>query len=194
MAEVETTTTTTDDQPQHTASVSYERFKAINDKLTEERRKASELEARMQQLEDRDKTDVERLTKDLERAQKEREQSAKELEGERAARVKSEKASWLQAAAAKANFHDADAATLYANLDEIENAKDAEKAVQRIAKDKTYLVKDDVKQAPLQRVGIAGAETDASGATISEDEVKRQWGAQMLEAIDQRTGRAASGE
>lgn len=192
MADAETTPPTTDDPPERT--VPYARFKEINDRLAEERRKAGEMETRMQQLEDRDKTDVERLTKDLERAQKEREQAAKELEGERAARVKSEKASWLQAAAAKANFHDADAATLYANLDEIENAKDAEKAVQRIAKDKTYLVKDDVKQAPLQRVGIAGAETDASGVTISEDEVKRQWGAQMLEAIDQRAGRAASGE
>ena len=180
MAEPETTTT----EETHEKVVAYSRFKEINDKLLAEREKRSELEGRMQQLEDRDKTDVERLTKELERAQKASETHAKELEAERSARVQSERASWLAAAAAKANFHNPEVASKMVDLASIEDATAAEKAVKGLAKDNDWLVRTEPKQAPLQRVGIAGAEQGTTGGMITEDEQLRQWGTEVLKGLD----------
>lgn len=180
----ESTTTTTEEPPERT--VPYSRFKEINDRLAKERDQRAELEARMQQLEDRDKTDVERLTKELERAQKASETSAKELESERQQRVQAEKASWLSAAAAKANFHNPDVAAKMVDLGMIEDATAAEKAVKGLAKDNDWLVKAEPKGSPLQRVGIAGAEQQQAqqqGLITEEDQV-RQWGADLLKQID----------
>jgi hypothetical protein len=184
MAEETTTPKTEEEAPERT--VPYARFKEINDRLAKEREQRTELEARMQQLEDRDKTDVERLTKELERAQKTSEQASKELESERQQRVQTEKAAWLSAAAAKANFHNPDVAAKMVDLTNIEDSAAAEKAVKGLAKDNDWLVKAEQKQSPLQRVGIAGAEQQQAQqqGLITPEQQEREWGTEILKGLD----------
>jgi predicted RNase H-like nuclease (RuvC/YqgF family) len=188
MSDDDTTTTTTTDERPHERVVSYDRFKELNDKLTKERAQRSELEARMQQLEDRDKTDVERLTKELERAQKASEAASKDLEAEREARVSAERASWLQAAAAKANFHNPDVASKMVDLGAIEDSAAADKAVKGLAKDNAWLVKQDAKQPPLQKVGIAGTDdaSQQSAGMITQEQQVQEWGKEIFKGLTDR--------
>lgn len=177
------TTQTQTDEPAE-RSVPYTRFKEVNDKLADERKQRSELEGRISQLEDADKTAVERLTKDLERAQKradEAEAKATDVEGKLS---RTEKAAWVQAAAAKLNFHDPESASMFADLDVIENTADAKKAVEKMAKDKTYLVKQEQKTPALQRVGITGTEQEQQSGMVTPDEQMRQWGVEVLKGLD----------
>ncbi len=144
-------------------------------------RELAELRSVVEELRDRDKPDLERLAKDLEREQKRREDAEKQMQELTAARERDQKAAWLASAAAKANFHDPDAATVFANLDEIEDAKSAEAAVKRLAKERSYLVKTDAPEAQkLQRVGIAGTDGQEvavpSGGLITPEEQYKRWG------------------
>lgn len=186
MPEEQTTTTTNEEPPERT--VPYARFKEINDRLADERKQRSELEAKVDQLADRDKTDVERLTKELERAQKASETASKDLEAERAARVSTEKASWLQAAAAKANFHNPDVASKMVDLAAIEDASSADKAVKSLAKDNAWLIKQDAKTPPLQKVGIAGTEdANQQQGMITPDQQVQEWGKEIFKGLTDRS-------
>lgn len=182
MAET-TEETTTETPPERT--VPYARFKEINDKLSEERKQRSELEGRISQLEDADKPHIERLSKDLEKAQKRADDAEKTAADVQSRLQRSEKAAWLSNAAAKLSFHDPEAATLFADLDSIETAGDAEKAVKQIAKDRAYLVKEDVKQAPLAKVGITGPEVETNDqGLVSPADLEKAWGRELLKGLD----------
>lgn len=187
MAEDPNTTKTTDSpaEPQE-RTIPYARFKEVNDRLADERRSRSELEERMSQLEDRDKTDVERLTRELEKAQKKAVEADERATALEAAREKDAKVSLIAAAAAKLKFHDPTLASQIVNLDEIDDAKAAEAAVKAIAKERPYLVQqDDPTKARLQRVGVSGDVVDESKekGLVTEDELKKAWGEQMLAGL-----------
>jgi hypothetical protein len=95
-------------------------------------KEAADLRARVEELEDRDRTEAERLAKRAEQAERERD----ELQS----RTKNlERGGWVRAAAK--DFHDPDDAVLRANLDELEDPKDAERFVKGLAKEKPHLVK-----------------------------------------------------
>lgn len=177
--------TQTQDPPERT--VPYARFKEVNDRLAEERKARSELENRIASLEDADKPHLERLTKDLERAAKRAEEAEKRAQEVEAARQRDQKAAWLTSAAAKHNFHDPDIAARMVNLDEIEDAKTAERYVKDLAKEKAFLVKEEPKQSPLQRVAT-GTEQDYAGqpqqGLVTEEELQRQWGLEVLKGLD----------
>src|SRR4051812_31390860 len=130
-------TTTTDDTTEETSRqsdrVPYARYQAANEKLAAEKKRAAELEDRLEALEQRDKTDVERLTRELEKTQKraaEHEARATELEQ---ARVRDSKSALVANAAAKLKFHDPELAARIVDLEDIEDAHAAEAAVKLIA-------------------------------------------------------------
>lgn len=171
------------EEPQE-RTIPYTRFKEVNDKLADERKARSDLETRIAQLEDADKPHLERLTKDLERAAKraeEAENRASELES---ARQRDQKAAWLSSAAAKQNFHDPDVAARMVDLEQIEDATSAAKAIKALAKDNEWLVKQEQKAPSLQKVGIAGAEQEPAAEGLSQADIERQWGLQVLKGLD----------
>lgn len=177
-------TTTTEETPERT--VPYARFKEINDKLSEERKQRAELEGRIGQLEDADKPHIERLTKDLERAQKRADEAEKASQDIQSQLARSEKTAWLSNAAAKLNFHDPDIAARMVDLDTVEDATSAEKIVKSLAKDKAFLVKEETRQSPLERVGIAGVEQPKPNdqGLVSEQDLQRAWGTELLKGLD----------
>lgn len=194
MAE-DTTITTTEDPPERT--VPYSRFKEVNDRLADERKARTALEERMSQLEDRDKTDVERLTKELEKREKriaEAEQRAADLE---AKSMRDAKASLVANAAAKANFHDPSLAAQLLDLEGIEDAAQAERAVKALARERGYLVKSDAPEAVrLRKVGVDGQtidpEAEKARGLVTQDELVRQWGEQMYQGLTGQQQQAAS--
>lgn len=161
------------------------------DREIEKRRAAeqelSDLRGRLEKLEDAGKTDVERLTKELER---ERSRAA-ENEGAVAELQKrleqGERSSMIRAAAEKANLVDAEAAVAFANIDEIADAADAKKYVERLAKDRPYLVKQESAVPPLERVfGPAGqqGEPPVRIEDMDEHDVKRLQGEAILAEVN----------
>lgn len=186
----ETTTpdeTTDESSSRQSDRVPYARYQAANEKLAAEKKRAAELEDRLEALEQRDKTDVERLTRDLEKAQKraaEHEARATELEQ---ARARDSKSALVANAAAKLKFHDPELAARIVDLEDIEDSRAAEAAVKQIAKERPYLVQrdDDQTRQRLKRVGVDGqvVEEDDSKGMVTEEEQKEQWGKDLFNLI-----------
>lgn len=135
--------------------VPYERFQKANSKAKEADARAKALESDLAdlraKLEDREQAglpELERLKKDMERAEKratEAEAKAADAESkvQRAAKER-----WVAAAAQEQNFADPADASVFVNLDEIEDPKDAERAIKRLASTKKYLVKNEDPALP----------------------------------------------
>lgn len=178
-------------------TVPYARFKEVNDRLAAEKQARNDLEERMASLEDRDKTDVERLTKEREKLEKraaEAEQRASELE---AKSMRDAKASLVERAAAKLNFHDPGLASQLVALDEIDDAKAADAAVKTLAKERGYLVRAEPSEgAKLRKVGVDGQTIDEKSdelGRITEEEQRRQWGEQLYGIVAGPNTGAVSG-
>ena len=194
MADDDTTTTEEEE-----ARIPRSRLNAETEKRRAAERRVQEMESRLSDLEDRDKTDVERLTKELERLQKKADDAEKHAAEMETARQRDQKAAWLASAAAKANFHDPDAAAVFADLDTIEDAKTADAAVKRLAKERSYLVKQDAPEAQkLQRVGIAGTDgqevTVPAGGLITPEEQYKRWGEEFARQMGIEPETAAPAE
>lgn len=181
-------------------TVPYARFKEINDRLAAEKQRTADLEERMSAVEDRDKTDVERLTKEREKLEKraaEAEARAQELE---AKSMRDAKASLIERAAAKLNFHDPGLASQLVALDEIDDAKSAEAAVKTLAKERQYLVRSEPAEgAKLRKVGVDGQTIDESRDhnLVTQEEQNRLWGQELAGiALGPNTGagQAPSGQ
>lgn len=164
------------------------RFNEIANEVKEMRAQLAEERRVREELQDADKPHLERITKDLERATKRAEEAESRASEIETARQRDQKSSWITSAAAKHNFHDPDLAARMADLDDIEDAKTAERFVKDLAKEKAFLVKDEPKQSPLQRVGIAGPEDDPATqqqqGLVTEEELQRHWGREMLKGLD----------
>jgi chromosome segregation ATPase len=178
--------TTTDKQEPGPDWVPRSRFNELSNQMREMKAQLAEERRQREELQDADKPHVERLTKDLERAQKKIEEAEKRAADVESARQRDQKASWLTSAAAKHNFHDPDLAARMANLDDIEDAKTAERFVKDLAKEKTFLVKEEPKQPVLQKVGIAGTDQEAAEnpGLMTGEQIQRQWGTELLRGID----------
>lgn len=135
--------------------VPYERFQQANKKAREAADRAKALErdlAEMRQaMEDREEKglpELDQLRKRLDVAEKraqEAEQRAEQTE-HKATRMQRER--MVSQAASKLNFIDPDDAARYVDLDDIEDADQAERAVKRVAKAKQHLVKSDDPKLP----------------------------------------------
>lgn len=145
-------------EPVDDQRIPYERFEKVNAKARSEAKRAADLEKRVAdmqaQLEERETAGL----PDLERERKAREQLEKKLaDAERRAEDTERKATLMQrrslveSAAARAGFDDPSDATRYpelVDLDAIEDADQADRAVKRLAKAKPRLLKDDGPSQP----------------------------------------------
>ncbi len=185
----EETTTTEAAEPERQDRVPLTRFNAVNEKYAEERKRAAELEARLEELESRDKSDVERLTRELEKMQKrasEFEARAVELES---ARERDQKSALVAAAAQRLKFHDPSLVAKIVDLSEIEDAKSAEAAVKAVAKDSPFLVQQDPPERQrLKQIGVTGDVIDDAardrGGLVTEEELKQMWGQEIKAHLD----------
>lgn len=149
-------TATTEAKPAETEqSVPYERFKQANskakeaaDKARELERQVAELREQMQERENQGLPELERLKKDMERAEKRAEEAERKAAEADARVARTTKERWVTAAAQDQNFADPSDAAAFVNLDEIEDAKDAERAVKRLAGQKKHLLKTEEPKLP----------------------------------------------
>lgn len=146
----ETTETTKEDQ-----RVPYERFQQANAKAKEAAEKATKLEKDLadlrSQLEEREHAglpELEQAKKKLEQAEKRAEEAEKAKQDADVRLVRTEKERWVAAAAQEQKFADPSDAAAFLNLDEIEDEKDAERAVKRLAGQKKHLLQGDEKVLP----------------------------------------------
>jgi chromosome segregation ATPase len=129
-------------------SVPYERFEKVNKQAKEAKAQAAQmakdiadLRAQMEQRESAGLPELERLKKDMERAEKRAaDAEAKAADADsRLARTTKER--WVTAAAK--DFTDPADAVAFVDLDTIEDEKDAERAVKRLAGQKKHLLKNE---------------------------------------------------
>jgi hypothetical protein len=165
-----------DDKRTAEESVPYERFAQANKKAKEAAERAKGLEKQMAdlqaQIEEREQAglpELERLRKDMEKAQKRAEEAeAKAAEADqRVARTQKER--WIASAAQAQNFADPSDAAAFLNLDDIDDEKDAERAVKRLAGQKAHLLKGEEPKLPgrvLQNGQPAKAPAQQQGVDV----------------------------
>jgi chromosome segregation ATPase len=153
MADEPVTPTDEPTEPVDDQRVPYERFQQANKKAKEaaDRSKALEkdladLRAQMEERETAGLPELDRERKRAEQLEKraaEAEQRAQDTENRL---NRSQRERWVTAAAK--DFTDPEDASAFVNLDEIEDEKDAERAVKGLAKRKPHLLKAEDRQLP----------------------------------------------
>jgi hypothetical protein len=178
MAEDTTTTeeTTETTETAEDQRVPYERFQQANKKAKEaaDRTKALEkdladLRAQMDERETAGLPELERERKRAEQLEKraaEAEQRATAAE-QRVTRTQRER--WVSAAAK--DFQDPEDASAFVNLDDIEDEKDAERAVKQLAKRKPHLLKAEETKLPGRVLANGQAATTTTARTGGIDVV-----------------------
>lgn len=168
-------------------SVPYERFKQANSKAKEAADRAKALEKQMadlkSQLEEREQAglpELERLKKDMEKAQKRAEEAEQRAQDADAKVQRTQKERWVTTAAK--DFADPADAAAFLNLDDIEDERDAERAVKGLAKQKPHLLKAEEPKIP-GRVLENGRQVDrAADQSRSREEEE---GSMILDGIKQ---------
>jgi hypothetical protein len=164
-------------------TVPYERFQQANTKAKEAAARATaleksvaELKAAMEERENAGLPELERMRKDMERLSKRAEDAeAKAAEADQKL-ARSAKERWVIAAAK--DFNDPSDAAAFISLDEIEDEKDAERAVKKLAQAKKHLLKAEDPKLPGQVLRNGQAAVPATAATATAD--KRVEEAEML--------------
>lgn len=158
-------TTATAEQPQKAAegeqeaareeTVPYERFAQVNRKAKEagEAQKAAEkqladLRAQLEERETAGLPELDQMRKRLEAAERRAEESERKATEAEAHVARSRKERWITAAAAAQNFADPSDAAAFLSLDDIDDEKDAERAVKRLAAAKKHLIKPEERKLP----------------------------------------------
>ena len=148
-----TTTTTTEVETEK--SVPYERFDKVNKQAKEAKAQAAqlskdmaELRAQMEERETAGLPELERERKRAEQLEKRAAEAEKRAEEAAATVLKGQRERWVTSAAAAQNFADPSDASAFLNLEDIEDEKDAERAVKRLAGQKKHLVKADEPNLP----------------------------------------------
>lgn len=178
----ETETTEKDDQ-----RVPYERFQQANNKAKEAAEKASSLEKQLNefkaQMQERDEAGLPELERERKRAEAlERRIADAEKRAEDAEQsvAKSRVEQWVANAAATQGFvNPARAARLIDDLGSIEDADQAERAVKRLAKSDSYLLKKE--EAPLP--GLLLQDGKATGKDAEPADQKAGLGQELLEGL-----------
>lgn len=156
MAEAEATTEQSQEpEAQTQETVPYEKFQLINRRAKDEaearralEKKVADLTAAMEEREQAGLPELERFKKDLERAQARADAAeAKAAEADtKLARTTKER--WVTAAAQAQGFQDPSDAAAFLALDDLEDERDAERAVKQLAKQKKHLLKVEDPQLP----------------------------------------------
>lgn len=162
------------------------RLNAEIDKRKAAEKKLGDLESRLAELEDRDKPEIERLSRDLERAQKKADEAEQRAQQVQVEAQQAQRKSVVTEAAAKLGFRNPTDAALFVNLDEIEDANTAERALKTVAKERDYLLAPkQAEPAGLERVltGDQNRTPDSKQGQVTEDELKKAWGSEMLKGL-----------
>ena len=170
----ETTSTTTETETEK--SVPYERFEKVNRQAKDAKAQAAklatdfaELKAQMDERETAGLPELEQARKRVEQLEKraaDAEAKAAETDAKLARTVKER---WITAAAK--DFADPGDAVAFVNLDDIEDEKDAERAVKRLAGQKKHLLKADGQQQFPGRVlqnGQTTSKTSGENPAMAE--------------------------
>lgn len=168
--------------------VPYERFQQANTKAKEAAEKASALEkqlnefkAQLQEREEAGLPELERERKRAEALEKRIADAEKRAEAAERSVQTTKREQWIAAAAAAQNFaNPARAARLIDNLDSIEDPDQAERAVKRLAKSDSYLIKQD--SAPLPGRVLENGKAPAKGDQADEDP-RVALGAELMEGL-----------
>ncbi len=139
-------------------TVPYERFQKVNAQAKEAKQAAAEMQKQMAdlkaQMEERETAglpELERERKRAEQLEKRATEAEARAEAQEKAATKASRERMVLAAASSVGFDEADDALRYpehVNLDEIESASDAERAVKRLAKARPKLLKADEPKLP----------------------------------------------
>jgi ElaB/YqjD/DUF883 family membrane-anchored ribosome-binding protein len=131
-------------------TVPYERFAQVNKEARDAKDQMKALTDRLEELEAQGKSESEqeRLKREKAEAKLAEMQADLQSRDERLSRM--EKSGWVRNAAAQANFANPDDAVAFAELDGLEEPKDAEKAIKDLAKQRPYLLRQD---SPGQQLG-----------------------------------------
>lgn len=151
----ETETVETTEEAVEDRRVPYERFEQVNKKAkaeAEARKKIekdlSDLRSQMEEREHAGLPELEQLKKRLEQAEKRAEENERKAQESDAKLARSAKERWITAAAQAQNFADPSDAAAFVDLDSIEDEKDAERAVKRLAGQKKHLLKAEEPALP----------------------------------------------
>jgi DNA repair exonuclease SbcCD ATPase subunit len=145
----------TTEQPTDDQRVPYERFEQVNKKAKEAAERATTLETQLKdlkaQLDDRESAglpELDRLKKDMERVQKRADEAEARAAAADTKLQRTSRERLITAAAQAQNFADPSDASAFIDLDAIEDEKDAERAVKRLASQKKHLLKVDEPTLP----------------------------------------------
>jgi transcriptional regulator of acetoin/glycerol metabolism len=160
---------TTEVEAETEKSVPYERFDKVNKQARDAKaqiagltKQMDALKAQMEERESAGMPELDRLKKDMERAQKRAEEAEAKAAEADTKLARSSKERWVVSAAK--DFADPLDAVAFVNLDDIEDEKDAERAVKRLASQKKHLLKADEPNLP-GRVLQNGHGAPAAAAT-----------------------------
>lgn len=148
---------TTEEAPEEEQRVPFERLDKENKLKREAQSRAktlekqvAELKAQMDEREQAGMPELEQMKTRLEKAEQ-RAEAAEQKESQAVAQVKrSQSERWVISAAQAQNFADPTDASAFVDLDAIEDEKDAERAVKRLAGAKKHLLKTEEPTLPGQ--------------------------------------------
>lgn len=136
-------------------SVPYERFAQANRKAKEAadaakaaQRQIDDLKRQVEERESAGLPELERMKKQLEAAERRAEENERKAQETETKLVRSSRERLVTAAAREAGFADPTDASAFLDLDAIEDEKDAERAVKRLAQQKKHLLKSDEPKLP----------------------------------------------
>lgn len=134
--------------------------KEAEKRASELEKKLADLTARLDEREAAGLPELERERKRAEQLEKRIQEAEQRAEQSERAVQRTQRERWIAAAAARENFVDPDDAARYLDIDDVEDADQAERAVKRLAKSKQHLVKpEDSGQPQIGRVLEGGKTT-----------------------------------
>jgi DNA repair exonuclease SbcCD ATPase subunit len=173
----------------HEETIPYERFQQANrkakeaaDRAKEAEKRAQELQAAMEEREQQGLPELEQLRKQVDKAEKRAQEAERRAEEQERRVQRGQRERWVTAAAQNQNFADPSDASAFLNLDDIEDEKDAERAVKRLAGSKKHLLKPDEPQLP-GRVLSNGQRVTADGQADPRRTQMEDEGNVILEGI-----------
>ena len=140
--------TTADGKPKSEERVPYERLEQESKRARKAEAELAEMRDKILQFEDRDKSETERDRAARERAESQLTQLQEQV-------TSLQKGAWVRSAAAELKFHDPEDAVahLSGQLAGLEDAREAKRAVQALAKSKAHLVQEEKKPETRPSIG-----------------------------------------
>jgi len=180
--------TPTEAAPRAEESVPYERFAKVNQQARESKAAAQaaqkqidDLRRQMEERESAGLPELDQAKKRLEAAEKRAEDAERRATETEQKLIRTSRERLVTAAAREAGFADPSDASAFLDLDAIEDEKDAERAVKRLAQQKKHLLKSDDPKLPGKvlengRPAAAPGSLQVGGGTEQAD---REWAEQV---------------